>query len=226
MKRILLILLLISQSAFAIPHNSMISIDFLFCENNSFKTTSIEVAGREPWKPATDFYKPNYAYEFVNKEDKVVFNEGIYVDFWAFDFGPTRCVPGTIEDYFEENFSKFRFYNGSELIFEQELPAFCNNDGVCASPENYYSCNDCLSGSADNICDYEDDNVCDPDCVKFNIDPDCPKIPVVGQPTPVIEGNPADTGDNGVGLMWIGVLLVPLTILALAVHYIVYNKGK
>ena len=47
----------------------------------------------------------------------------------------------------------------------------CGN-GICNSFDTYYSCPiDCPSGSYDNYCDNEKDDVCDPDCI--NSDSDC-----------------------------------------------------
>jgi hypothetical protein len=58
----------------------------------------------------------------------------------------------------------------------------CGN-GICDFNENHYSCGiDCKSGLADNYCDMENDNKCDPDCV--STDPDCN-----GQ-IKTIQGNP------------------------------------
>lgn len=41
----------------------------------------------------------------------------------------------------------------------------CNDNGLCESDEDYQNCPaDCLSGSPDDLCDFQEDNILDPDC--------------------------------------------------------------
>ncbi|MCD4666362.1 hypothetical protein K8R47_00970 [archaeon] len=56
-------------------------------------------------------------------------------------------------------------------IEELEFTVQCSSNGVCEEGESYLTCSeDCSSGSADGICDFISDGVCDPDCLR---EPDC-----------------------------------------------------
>ncbi len=63
-------------------------------------------------------------------------------------------------------------------IYFTKLLSFCDNDqqcepcaGNCVLMESSLTCDDCASGTGDNYCDLQQDNICDPDC--SNKERDC-----------------------------------------------------
>lgn len=75
---------------------------------------------------------------------------------------------------------------GSEPVSVQVA---CEPNGICDTNigENFQTCPlDCISGIADNQCDYRLDGRCDPDC-EVGYDPDClPEAPKEAPPAPEI----------------------------------------
>jgi len=55
-----------------------------------------------------------------------------------------------------------------------QLSSRCG-DGICEENENALQClQDCSEQKKDGLCNYEKDNICDPDCM--NVDPDCKQL--------------------------------------------------
>lgn len=63
--------------------------------------------------------------------------------------------------------SNSRTYESNSITFKVN----CNPDNICDLNENSLTCSeDCPTGSADGICNYKSDGICDPDCEE---EPDC-----------------------------------------------------
>ncbi|MFH1592711.1 MAG: VCBS repeat-containing protein [Candidatus Woesearchaeota archaeon] len=75
---------------------------------------------------------------------------------------------------YTSNWEMLQVYKNDSLIYEVNIShLLCNENDICDEKENFFSCpQDCSSGSSDNICDGQDDGICDPDCY-YSADANC-----------------------------------------------------
>ena len=143
-----------------------VSFGLTICKNDSTKLEIFGVNIGEPFFPE----KEGGAYSVVieDKKGDEVFKKDLDLKFVLLSDPPVMLECGGLSASikYNKNYHKLSVYRGDNLIFYEELPAFCNEDTICDPSENFFSCEvDCPSGSADGVCDGKlYDGICDHDC--------------------------------------------------------------
>ena len=119
-------------------------------------------------KPAT------YVFKTFNKEDELLAEYFYSQSFIARHTGEIfDIIDFTIALPYSPLVRYLEIFNQDELFLRYELPNFCIKDGICNTPENYYTCQtDCQTFADDGICIPAHEGHCDPDCIGIK-DLDC-----------------------------------------------------
>lgn len=118
-------------------------------------------------------YGSGYRYIFYGDDGKIAKSGFLAIEFWS-DVEKLETAQATISVE-DDDIGELVIYNpDDEEIFREDIgELMCNNDGECSGFENYDFCSDCGAGAEDDYCNYERDNICDPDCGAMDVDCSC-----------------------------------------------------
>lgn len=149
----------------------MAEFDLLVNKNGNVILYNVRTFDGSPERNPLDFSD----YQLIIESDQGLL-DGAYlpVSFALLDpFREVNEAPVTVKLPYSQDFEILKVYHKDKIIFEDDISYLCRENGICEENENYVSCpNDCVSGSADGLCDRVDDDICDADCL-LGGDKDC-----------------------------------------------------
>jgi hypothetical protein len=180
MDRVKLSLILLSYGVslififFRISLSLRLDLYFLVDTNDTIRILNITTS----WRDDKTSFLPegSYSIQVLSKDDKILYQRKFHVDFFILSDPPTRVEENTLTFSipFSPDIKSLKITKDGKILLDENIRKyFCNDNSICDSNENFYTCpSDCPSGFKDGVCDGMIDGRCDPDCDK-DLDLDC-----------------------------------------------------
>ena len=166
----LLFFIIFSSLAIAVP-----VCEFTFSINKNDQVTLRDYAAFDD--TARDDRHSSSSYQAVFQGATTI-KKGVPAIFYISDVGETDQTSASVQALCDPTWNALRVEKNGKTIFEKNIEGlFCNHDDICQEKENNLVCPDDCTLIGDGYCSYQQDGICDSDCITG--EPDC-QLPTEG----------------------------------------------